>query len=100
MIHTILAISSVVWVVVVRDTEGGYMDNKPTHACMDHIELEGEDMLKDTCVCTTGSVMEARALNRLIASVEVWLKKRRRARVPVMKVEVMTWPAGSGGVGC
>ena len=50
MIHTILAISSVVWVVVVRDTEGGHMDNEPPHMCMDHVELEGEDMLKDMCV--------------------------------------------------
>ena len=79
MIHTISAISSVVWVVVIRDTEGVHVDNEPTHVCIDHVEVEGEDTLKDI-VCTTGSVMEASALNRLIASVEAWLKKRRPAR--------------------
>jgi hypothetical protein len=36
--------------VVVRDTEGGHVDNEPTYVCMDHVDLEGEDMLKDMCV--------------------------------------------------
>jgi hypothetical protein len=50
MIYTIPAISSVVWVVVVSNTEGGHVDNEPTHVCMDHVEPEGEDILKDMCV--------------------------------------------------
>lgn len=42
MNRTILATSSIIRLVVVRDTDGGQVDNEPTHACVDRVDLEEE----------------------------------------------------------
>ena len=49
-------------------------------ACVDDVELEGEDVLEDVRARVEGGSMVARAPNRFVASAEAWLKRRRRAR--------------------
>ena len=63
-------------------------------ACLNDIELEGEDVLEDV----EGNSMAIRAPNRFVASAEAWLKRQRQARVESRRDQsCVKWRKRKGG---